>query len=220
MKDSTVKKIDCAEGFMGFDNLPRKVLVADDSEVQRGLLGKFLQRQGFEVVMAGDGDEAWEIMNSKTPPPIVILDWSMPGRTGVEICRRARQNDYTRRLYIILLTANQEKEMVVEGLEAGANDYILKPFSSEELRARIGVGVRVQELQFELSRKCHEVQAAMEHIRSLEGILPICMHCHKIRTDGNAWDRLEKYIEEHSEAQFSHSLCPECLEKHHPEPSD
>jgi DNA-binding response OmpR family regulator len=144
----------------------------------------------------------------------------MPGSTGVEVCREARKQESTRGLYIILLTANQEKEKVVEGLEAGANDYIVKPFSSEELRARVGVGVRVLELQFDLARKYQELQSAMDHIRSLQGILPICMHCHKIRTDNDAWDRMEKYIEDHSEAQFSHSICPQCMEKHHPDPED
>ena len=103
----------------------------------------------------------------------------------------------------------------MEGLGAGANDYIVKPFNREELRARVKVGERIIKLQSSLAARVEELQEALSHIKTLQGILPICMYCHKIRDDKEAWGRIESYIEKHSEVRFSHSLCPECLEKHY-----
>ena len=118
--------------------------------------------------------------------------------------------------YIIILTARGAKEDIVAGLGAGADDYVTKPFDIDELRARIEVGRRVVGLQAALADRVEELQAALDHVKTLQGILPICMHCHKIRNDHDSWERIEKYIAQHTEAQFSHSLCPECLKKHYP----
>jgi len=111
------------------------------------------------------------------------------------------------------------KEDIVSGLDAGANDYVIKPFEQEELRARLRVGERVVELQSALNDRVKELQKALSHIKTLQGILPICMHCHKIRDDQDVWQRLEKYIAEHSGVQFSHGLCPECRKKYYPDPN-
>jgi hypothetical protein len=102
----------------------------------------------------------------------------------------------------------------------GADDYIAKPYDIPELRARVDVGRRMVEVQGQLVDRVRELRAALDHVKTLQGILPICMHCHKIRNDSNSWDRIEKYIEEHSKAEFSHGLCPECLEKHYPKPPE
>ena len=112
------------------------------------------------------------------------------------------------------------KEDIVAGLEAGANDHITKPFDRDELKARVRVGQRVIELQSALADRVRELEEAMSHIRTLQGILPICMHCHRIRNDQESWERIESYIQEHSEAQFSHGLCPECLEKYYRQTDD
>jgi DNA-binding response OmpR family regulator len=108
-----------------------------------------------------------------------------------------------------------EKEDVVEGLEAGANDYIRKPFDRPELRARVRVGERVLELEAALAERIRALQDALAHVKTLQGLLPICMHCHRIRNDQQTWERLEKYISEHTEAEFTHGLCPECMKKHY-----
>jgi DNA-binding response OmpR family regulator len=114
-----------------------------------------------------------------------------------------------------MLTARGERSDLIEGLEAGADDYVNKPFDPSELQARLGVGQRVVELQQVLAERVAELQHALEHVKTLQGVLPICMMCKKIRDDGESWQRLEQYVTDHSEAQFSHSLCPECLEKHY-----
>jgi DNA-binding response OmpR family regulator len=194
-----------------------RVLVAEDDLLSRRMIEAMLEKWGYQVTTASDGDEAWELMQAEDPPKLVILDWIMPGMEGVEVCRKVRESGRSEPTYIILLTSKGEKGDIVSGLEAGADDYIAKPYDSEELRARVQVGERVIALQTALAARVKELQDALVHIKTLQGILPICMHCHKIRNDEDAWQRLESYIQDHSEAEFSHGLCPECFKKHYPE---
>ncbi len=194
-----------------------KILIAEDSRASRMLLERMLNKWGYEVVVTCDGNEAWQALQAEDAPPLAILDWMMPGMEGVEVCRKARQLDVPDPTYIILLTTHSRKEDIVTGLNAGANDYVAKPFDKEELLARTKVGERFVELQSALTKRIKSLQDAMAHIKRLQGILPICMYCHKIRNDQETWERIEEYITEHSEAQFSHGLCPECAKKYYSE---
>ena len=112
-----------------------------------------------------------------------------------------------------MFTAKTEEGDMKLGGEMGADAYIIKPFDSSELRARIDVGRQVVGLQMELANQVRELTKALEHVKTLQGIIPICMHCHKIRDDQQAWQGLERYIENHSEANFSHGICPDCMEE-------
>ena len=194
-----------------------KILIAEDDITSRALLKHMLADWGYEVVVTKDGNEAWKALQVEDAPKLAILDWIMPGPDGVEVCRKVRQLDVSNPAYIILLTSRSNKQDIVTGLEAGADDYIGKPYETDELRVRIKVGERVVALQSALVEKVHSLQNALVHVKTLQGILPICMHCHKIRNDQQSWEKLEKYIAEHSDAQFSHGLCPECLKKHYPD---
>jgi len=102
---------------------------------------------------------------------------------------------------------------IVTGLEAGANDYIIKPFKAPELKARLNVGVRMVELQLELAERVTELEKALSEVKQLRGILPICAYCKKIRDDRNYWEQVEDYFARHTEAKFSHSFCPDCYDK-------
>lgn len=195
-----------------------RILIAEDDAITRRILESKLIKWGYEVDVAHDGNEAWQILQAGHAPPLVILDWMMPGMDGVDICRQVRSHGgKDSPPYIVLLTSRGSKEDIVSGLQAGANDYITKPFDSEELHARVQVGERVIELQSALAARIEELQEALSHIKTLQGILPICMHCHKIRDDHDSWQRIDKYIQEHSDAQISHGLCPECLRKYYPD---
>ena len=154
-----------------------KILIAEDNMTTRRILETILVKWNYDVISACDGNEAWEKLQEKDPPKLIILDWMMPGINGVEICRRLRRPDAVEPMYIILLTARDEKNDIVEGLGAGADDYIAKPFDKEELRARIDVGRRVVELQTALLEKeklqvifemtgaiCHELSQPMQAI--------------------------------------------------------
>jgi len=189
-----------------------QVLIAEDDAVSRRLLELFLVRWGYQVVVARDGIEALQILSGENSPPVAILDWMMPGMDGIELCRRVRENPKMLSIHIILLTAKNGKADIVEGLEAGADDYISKPFDRDELRARIEVGVRMVELQRKLAERVTELTHALEQVKQLQGLLPICSYCKKIRDDNNYWQKVESYISRHSEAQFSHGICPDCYE--------
>ena len=193
-----------------------KVLIAEDDQVSRRLLQATLGRLGYEVVCTENGAQAWEALQLDDAPRLAILDWMMPELDGVDVCRKVRERDDVPYVYIILLTARGQKKDVVTGLEAGADDYLIKPFDPQELRSRITVGERILKLEAALEGKVGELEQALRHVKQLQGLLPICMHCKKIRDDGDTWHRMESYIEEHSDAMFTHSLCEECREEHYP----
>jgi len=194
-----------------------KVLIAEDDTTSRRVLQAILLKWEYDVESVCDGGAAWAALRREDAPRLAILDWMMPELDGVEVCRKVRELDTETPIYIILLTAMDRKEHIVEGLGAGANDYVTKPFDRNELRARVEVGRRVIQLQTALATRVQELKEALEHIETLQGVLPICMHCKRIRDDQESWQRLESYIEGHSGAQFSHGLCPECRKKHYPD---
>lgn len=192
------------------------VLIADDDSVARRMLEKLLVGWGFDVTAAEDGSQAFDLLKRPGSPRLVLLDWQMPGLSGVEICRRMPRSHDGVPFYVILITSRTEKADIVVGLHAGASDYIAKPFDIEELRARVQVGRRVIELHADLAARIHQLEVAHSHIKVLQGILPICMFCHSIRSDEESWERLEKYLTEHTEAKLSHGLCPDCRDEHYP----
>ena len=124
-----------------------KILIADDESVSRRMLQGLLTKWGYEVVSAEDGKAAWGLLNAPDAPRIALLDWMMPGRNGVDVCRELRAHRPEPYTYILLLTAKDAKENVVEGLESGADDYLTKPFHPQELKARLRVGIRLLNLE-------------------------------------------------------------------------
>jgi diguanylate cyclase (GGDEF)-like protein len=129
-----------------------RILIADDSIVSRHLLDATLRKWGYQVVVACDGVEAWNVLQEEDAPKLAILDWVMPGLTGPEVCRRVREHakekdSYT---YILLLTSKSLKEDLIEGMESGADDYVTKPFDQHELKVRLRSGTRIIDLQREL----------------------------------------------------------------------
>ena len=190
-----------------------RILMAEDDPVSRRVLQAMLIKWNFEPVVVNDGEEAWNVLQAVDGPALAILDWMMPRRDGVDVCRAVRSLERECPPYLMLLTAKGRKEDIVVGLDAGANDFLTKPFDREELRARIQVGVRVIELQAELAKRVHELETAIQRVQTLQGLLPICCYCKKIRDDHNYWQQVEEYVAEHSGAQFSHGVCPDCLKE-------
>jgi sigma-B regulation protein RsbU (phosphoserine phosphatase) len=190
-----------------------RVLIAEDDVVSRRVLESFLAKWGYEVLSAGGGIEAWEILQRDDSPHLALLDWMMPGINGVELCRRIREADKPSPAHIILVTARGEKDDIVKGLQAGADDYVTKPFNHAELQARLKNGTRLIQLQLSLARRVRELEEALENVKLLTGLLPICSYCKKIRDDKNYWQKVENYISQHSDAVFSHGICPDCFER-------
>ena len=190
-----------------------RILIAEDDAVSRRVLETTLVKWGYEVVVTTDGLQALEALTQSDAPSLAVLDWMMPGLDGSEVCRRVRQTGGDRLAYLILLTAKGRKEDIVEGLTAGADDYVVKPFDRAELKARLNVGERILRLQAELATRVKELELALSKVKLLQGLLPICCYCKKIRDDQNYWRQVEGYIASHSEAQFTHAICPDCREK-------
>jgi phosphoserine phosphatase RsbU/P len=190
-----------------------RVLVADDDLLTRRLLEKILGKSGHEVVTATSGIEAWQILSGQDPPALAILDWMMPQMTGVEVCRRVREAQGPVPTYLVVLTSRGQTEDLVAAFEAGADDYITKPFEAEELRARVSVGVRMITLQQQLADRILALQESLAHVRQLQGLIPICAWCRQVRSDGNFWEKVESYLGKRSGLQFTHAICPSCKTK-------
>jgi len=189
-----------------------RILIAEDDTLSRRMLELALRADCYEIVSTVDGGEAWEVLQKPGAPRLAILDWMMPVIDGVEVCTRARQLFTQDPPYLILLTAKDRTEDVVKGLESGADDYLIKPFEREELLARVRVGLRILRMQESLCERVQELEKALKKVHQLQGLLPICSYCKKVRNDNNYWQQVEAYVAEHSAARFSHGICPTCYE--------
>lgn len=130
--------------------IDNRVLLAEDDLIFRRILQTWLCNWGYQVTAVADGNEAWKVLQGENAPELVILDWMMPGIDGLELCRRIRDRQRTAYQYVLLVTAKDNTQDVIEGLEAGADDYLTKPFDTGELRARLRVGKRILRLQYDL----------------------------------------------------------------------
>ena len=174
-----------------------KVLVADDDLISRTILDRILRKLGYEPVLTENGRAALAaIMREEIP--LLVTDWNMPDIDGPDLCRRLRAPGRKVYTYVIMLTTHSGKSKYLEGLEAGADDFMTKPVDEDELAARLKGGERIVALQKEM--------------RQMEGLLAICMHCKKIR-EGEHWVAVEKYVASRTATSFSHGLCPECLKQ-------
>jgi sigma-B regulation protein RsbU (phosphoserine phosphatase) len=187
-----------------------QVLIAEDDRVTGEILARTIRRWNYETTVVTDGEQAWERLRVATEPTLAILDWMMPKMDGPDVCRRVREDLALANMYLLLVTARESRADVVAGLDAGADDYIIKPFDPDELRARVAVGIRVLGLQQKLAERVDELQTALSNVKQLRGLLPICSYCKRIRGDDQYWQQVEGYVTEHSDAQFSHGICPTC----------
>ena len=189
------------------------VLIADDDKVTLNVLNDVLTRAGYDVLTATDGDQAWKKLQQSNAQ-LAVLDWIMPGMEGPEICQRAAKEPKLSNRYFILLTGKDKTDDLVAGLQSGASDYLRKPFNEAELLARVEVGMRFIQLQKKLAERVEEMEKALATVRRLEGLLPICSYCKRIRNEQDYWERVDNYISQHANVRFSHNICPDCYEKH------
>ena len=167
---------------------------------------------GYEFVSVNDGHAAWKLLQQAESPKLVLLDWMLPSMDGLEVCRCVRQARVFNPPYIILVTARTGEDDLVEGLGCGADDYVPKPVRPHEL-ARLQTGQRMIDLQTSLARRVRDLEDALHRVKLLQGLLPICMYCKKVRNDEDYWQQVEQYISDHSEARFSHGICPDRFER-------
>ena len=185
-----------------------QVLIAEDEAVSSQVLEAVLRAQGHEVTATADGAEAWGTWQI-SQPRVVISDWLMPEMDGLELCRRIRSRRQERYTYFILLTARSGKQNYLAAMDAEVDDFLTKPVDPDELSARLRVAERILGLREEL----HILEGLLQ-VKQLHGLLPICSYCKSIRRDDNYWQQVEHYIAAHSDAQFSHGICPDCYTRY------
>lgn len=199
------------------------ILVVDDSKMNLRILVEALGNEGYTVRPALNGEIALEAAQ-KEVPDLILLDILMPGVNGYQVCEAIKSNGRLKDVPVIFISALNEVGDKVKGFSAGGVDYVNKPFQTEELLARVKTHLMLRTLQKDLEKKNSrlrelnlELQQAMDEIKTLQGILPVCGHCKKIRDDSNSWHTMEEYLSDHSEAEFSHGVCPDCAKKFYPE---
>jgi DNA-binding response OmpR family regulator len=190
-----------------------RVLIADDDPVTSRRLEGLASSWGYTVVTAADGPSTLLALDSDEAPGLVLLDWVMPGRDGVDICRSLRARVGGQAPYIIMLTGKSGHDSMMAGFDAGADDFLAKPFDADELRSRMKAGARIVGLQQRLAANVEELTAALGSVKTLHGMLPICGYCKSIRDDSNYWHQVEEYVTTHADVAFSHGICPACLAK-------
>ena len=202
------------------------IVIVDDNPYNLKVLSTTLKKEGYEVRPATDGKSALNAINAK-PPELILLDIMMPVMTGYEVCASLKDNEKTQDIPIIFISALDDVTDKVKGFSMGCVDYISKPFQEEEVLARVRTQIRLGRLQHRLVMQNEqlkkeaeekealilELQAMIDNVKVLSGLLPICASCKKIRSDQGYWENLEIYIETHTEAVFSHGICPGCAEK-------
>jgi sigma-B regulation protein RsbU (phosphoserine phosphatase) len=191
-----------------------RILIAEDDPLTLGLLTELIRKWDYDTISVNNGDTALEHLRRDNNPLILLADWQIPGVHGDELCRLARTRLSAKPLHIILTTATQlTVESKVRALAAGADDYLLKPYDPRELLARLHVGERALGLQVELRKRVVELETALADVKQLQGLLPICSDCKRIRDPQDHWQTIENYLAKKTDATFTHSMCPICLEE-------
>lgn len=192
------------------------ILVVDDNPDNLRLLLGILSSKGYRVRPTSSGEHAIASI-TKEQPDLILLDIMMPGIDGFEVCRRLKSEEKTASIPIIFISALDEISDKTKAFSAGGVDYVTKPFNTQEVLARIKTHLTIRNLVKDLEEKNRQLQKALNEIKTLRGIIPICSNCKKIRDDKGYWQQIEVYITEHSEADFSHGICQECVKKLYPD---
>jgi PleD family two-component response regulator len=193
-----------------------KILVVDDDENILYLTTEVLKKTGCRLFTATTGQECMASVRANHPD-LILLDMVLPDMSGMEICSEIKTDPLFKKTFILFFSGQRTDSIEqAKGLNVGADGYIIKPITNSELLARVNAFIRIIRTEQERDRLIGELKQALSKIKQLSGLLPICSHCSKIRDEKGVWNRLETYIEAHSEADFSHSICPACAEKHFP----
>jgi DNA-binding response OmpR family regulator len=204
--------------------IPANILIVDDEPNNLSILRQLLSAHGYKVRPILSGELALQAVKSVIPD-LILLDIMMPeGKNGFEVCSEIKENENLKDVPIIFLSALDDTENKVRAFQIGGVDYITKPFKQEEVLTRVKTHLMLHQTQKALTEKNRhlqemndKLQQALEEIKTLRGILPICCNCKKIRDDQGYWNQIEKYISDRTDADFSHGLCPACVKELYPE---
>ncbi len=194
-----------------------KILVVDDDPDILFATSRVIKKAGYQTFTADSGKEAMEAVKTIVPD-LILMDVVMPDAEGPDLCRRIKNDPNFKGIYVLLTSGTRvESEQQADGLDSGADGYIARPLSNRELLSRVDSMVRILRAERERDLLIIELKKAISEIKQLSGLLPICSHCKKIRDDKGYWSQIESYIRDHSDAEFSHGICPDCAKEHYPE---
>lgn len=179
---------------------PYKVHIVEDDKTTRRLLENVTSMLGYDVRSYENGQQAWDAFTIERPQ-IVVSDWMLPEMDGLELCRKLRESMKESYTYFVLISAQKRSRPNLEAaINAGVDDFLKKPIGSDEIWNRMRVAERI--LNFN------------QQVRRLESLIPICCYCKKVRNDGDLWEQIEQYVNERTGADFTHSICPSCMDTH------
>jgi len=191
-----------------------KVLIAEDEFTTRMMVQVCLENWGYRVESVTNGVDALRVLQKPEAPHIAILDWEMPELNGVEVCRKVKEMNAETPPYVILLTGRDSKADIVKGFDAGADDYMTKPFNDNELRARVRVAERLVRTQSSLSETVAELRDALNQLEMLESGIALCGSCKKVyNIDDDQWHGFEDILEYGADPRFVRATCPACSKK-------
>ncbi len=215
------------------DLIEMKILIVDDDSISQKVLKKILENAGYsKIQISNSGEEALDLIG-KEFPDLILLDIFMPGIEGYEVCKNVRDNELTAHIPILMVTggAAEADESIEKSFKAGATDFLTKPIRSIEFLSRVKASLTAKQkhdqfveestrrLQAEKEKEklIIDLKQTLAQIKKMSGLFPICSYCKQIRDDKGYWNKIEEYIRDNTEADFSHSICPECAKQHHPD---
>ena len=207
------------------------ILIVDDSRDEQDLLSTRLRAAGYGSLMVADSAEAafgilgqGNVGQGTGAVDLILMDVMLPGLDGLEACRRIVASEWLQDIPIIVITAKTDEKDLLAAFAAGAMDYIRKPVNSTELVARVSSALALKEertvrkaREQELLMRTQELERALREVKVLRGLIPICAKYKRVRTDTGDWQQLEVYVQNHSEAEFSHGVCQVCMKAVYPD---
>lgn len=213
--------------------LKSKIVIIDDDILSLSLMTSLLHKAGFDYICTATGGRQGVALILQELPDLIVLDYVLPDMNGFDVCAQLKQHEQTRDIPVFIITgATVDYDMTMESaFKTGASEYFTKPVRLTDFLPRMLTALKSKKLldqvrqevalrlkaEQEQQKLIQELQQALDSIKKLKGLLPICTSCKKIRDDDGYWQNVEKYIREHSEAQFTHGICPDCALKLYPE---
>ncbi len=187
-----------------------KVIIIDDAPENIRMLIEIL-KEDYATIPATSGEAGLAKALIAPQPDLVLLDIMMPGIDGYEVCKRLKAIEKTKDIPVVFISAISEAMDNAKAFDLGAADYITKPFYPAAIKARLKNHITLRKTILEMDLIIYKLKGALNEIKTLSGLIPICANCKKIRDDKGYWQQVEQYVKKHSDAEFSHSICPDCV---------